>query len=199
MNASVAVAPGPVSVDPVHRSREAFRGCLSALGSPGAVVKIGPVPNPLPGLHVAASALLLSLLDQDTRLWLSPSIAMASTAMSLKIHTGCSLAASPGEADFALVGDVVELPGLDAFGSGVEEYPERNATVVLQVPHLTASGWRLSGPGVGGEARFCVPVLGRNFLQQWERNCSRFPRGVDLFISCGDELCGLPRTTHIEA
>jgi alpha-D-ribose 1-methylphosphonate 5-triphosphate synthase subunit PhnH len=200
----VSVAPG--FADPVFESQATFRGCLAALATPGTLVSLGTGLEALPGVDGAAGALLLSLLDQDTRIWLSPGVADSRIATSLKFHTGCSLAASPGEADFALVADAGELPALDAFSAGSQEYPERSATVVLQVPGILDSGWRhgeggwrLSGPGIRGEVRLSVPALGAEFLRQWERNRASFPRGVDLYLSCGERLCGLPRTTRIDA
>jgi alpha-D-ribose 1-methylphosphonate 5-triphosphate synthase subunit PhnH len=198
MSALDLAAVGPGFADPVLDSQAAFRGCLEALATPGTVVTLGAGLHALPGLDPAAGALLLALLDQDTRLWLSHGAAGARIATSLKFHTGCSLAATPGEADFALVARLDELPPLEAFSAGSQEYPERSATVVLQVPALVDAGWRLSGPGVRGEARLQVPGLQEAFLAQWERNRALFPRGVDLYLSCGERLCGLPRTTRIE-
>jgi len=198
MNAIDLVGVGPGFADSVFESQAAFRGCLDALATPGTVVSLGAGLASLPGLDAASSALLLALLDQDTRLWLSPTAAAGRTAANLKFHTGCSLAASPGEADFALIAGVGELAPLEAFSAGSEEYPERSATLVLQVPAILEGGWRLTGPGIRGEARLSVPALGDAFLPQWERNRARFPRGIDLFLSCGERLCGLPRTTRIE-
>jgi len=198
MSALDLVSIGPGFADAVLESQAAFRGCLTALAAPGTIVGLGAGLEPLPGMNSAASALLLSLLDQDTRLWLSPGVATSRTATSLKFHTGCSLAAIPGEADFALVAGVDELPPLDAFSAGSDEYPERSATIVLEVPDILESGWRLSGPGVRSEAFVSVPALGGGFIQQWEHNRARFPRGVDLYLSCGERLCGLPRTTRIQ-
>lgn len=197
MNGMDLSSIGPGFADPVLDSQAAFRGCLSALATPGAMVALGAGLEAVPGLHPAASALLLALLDQDTRLWLSPGAAASRVAASLKFHTGCSLAAAPREADFALVASPAELPPLDAFSAGSQEYPERSATVVLQVPELTAGGWTLTGPGIRGEAGLGVPALGADFLAQWEHNHARFPRGIDLYLSCGERLCGLPRTTRI--
>jgi alpha-D-ribose 1-methylphosphonate 5-triphosphate synthase subunit PhnH len=198
MRALDLVSVGPGFADPVFESQAAYRCCLSALATPGTVVSLGAGLEAVPGLDAAAGALLLSLLDQDTSIWLSPGVAAPAVATSLKFHTGCSLAASPGEADFALVASADELPPLDAFSAGSQEYPERSATVVLQVPAILDSGWRLSGPGIRGEALLSVPALGDAFLQQWELNRARFPRGVDLYVSSGERLCGLPRTTRIE-
>ncbi len=198
MSAADLVSVGPGFADPVLDSQAAFRGCLAALATPGTVVNIGTGLASLPNLDAAASALLLSLLDQDTRLWLSPGAAAGGAAASLKFHTGCSMAAFPREADFALVAAADELPPLEAFSAGSQEYPERSATIVLQVPAILESGWRLTGPGIRGETRLSVAALGDGFLAQWEANRARFPRGVDLYFSCGERLCGLPRTTRVE-
>jgi alpha-D-ribose 1-methylphosphonate 5-triphosphate synthase subunit PhnH len=206
MNAIDLAGVGAGFADPVLESQAAFRGCLSALATPGTVVSLGTEVESLPELHAAAGALLLALLDQDTRLWISPGFAAGQVATTLKFHTGCSFAASPGEADFALVRAAEQLPPLDAFSAGSVEYPERSATIVLQVPAILNTGWRheevvwrLSGPGIRDEAHLSIPSLGDAFVGQWEQNHARFPRGVDMYFCSGERLCGLPRTTRIDA
>lgn len=189
----------PGFADPVLDSQRVFRECLEALSHPGRLIVSACDLPPMPALDAAAGALLLALLDQDTRLWLSPGLVHGQAAASLRFHTGCTLADSPGDADFALVSGPAELPPLDAFGTGSDEHPERSATIVLQVPALLPAGWRLTGPGIRGEGRMSAPSLGAGFLSQWEHNRSRFPRGVDLFLTSGARLCGLPRTTRLEA
>lgn len=185
--------------DPVFDSQRVFRGGLEVLSRPGRLVEVGAGEEGVPGLHAASGALLLALLDQDTRLWLSPSLANGRAGSSLRFHTGCTLVASPEAADFALVCAPEELPALEAFASGTDEHPERSATLVLQVPALSsADGWRLTGPGIQAQAQVRVEGLGAAFLAQWEANRQRFPRGIDLFLSSGAQLCGLPRTTRIE-
>jgi alpha-D-ribose 1-methylphosphonate 5-triphosphate synthase subunit PhnG len=62
-----------------------------------------------------------------------------------------------------------------------------------------AGSWRLSGPGIRGEARLHAAGLGVDFLAQWRHNAKRFPCGVDVFLASGTRICGLPRTTRIEA
>lgn len=201
MNAVDFSSVGAGFSDPVLDSQAAFRRALEALSHPGRIVTLEDSLDPLPGLAPAASALLLSLLDPDTRLWISDGLASGPVPATLKFHTGCHLAASPAEADFALVAGPAELPSLDRFTAGSDEFPERSATVVLQVPDLQESGadaWRLRGPGIRDHASLAVASLGWAFLQQWSANAAQFPRGVDLFLACGRRLCGLPRTTRIE-
>lgn len=191
------VAPG--FADSTLESQAVFRRGLAALSRPGTLQECGDVPVPPPGVHRAANALLLALLDQDCRLWLSPSLNGA-VAEYLRFHTGCVLVGEPRQADFALAVAPAELPPLGSFEPGSEEYPDRSATLVVQLSALSHAGpWRLSGPGIRGEARLHAAGLGADFLAQWQHNAKRFPRGVDLFLASGTRLCGLPRTTRIEA
>ena len=192
-------AVGAGFADPVFDSQRVFRAGLEALSRPGRLVEMSAGEEGVPGLHAAAGALLLALLDQDTRLWLSSSLASGHAGSSLRFHTGCTLAASPEAADFALVASPRELPALEAFAAGTDEHPERSTTLVLQVPSLgAADGWQLTGPGIQAQAQLRVDGLGAAFLAQWESNRRGFPRGIDLFLTSGERMCGLPRTTRIE-
>lgn len=180
-------------------SQSVFRQGLAALSRPGTVLECGARTQSPAGVQPAAIALMLALLDQDTTLWLSTGFSGA-VAGHLRFHTGCALVGEPRLAGFALVASSAELPALDAFDPGSAEYPDRSTTIVLQVEGLGEQGdWRLSGPGIRGEAMLSVAGLGGGFVTQWRRNHKRFPQGVDVLFACGTKLCGLPRTTRIEA
>lgn len=169
-------------------SQVVFRGALEALSRPGRIVEC----------RRAANALALALLDQDTSLWLSPRAKRE--AATLRFHTGCVVVGDAASADFLLIDDAAELPALDTLACGSDEAPHRSASVILRVASLADdTGWKLSGPGIHGTARLHAGGLGAPFLEQWARNGKRFPRGVDLFLCAGDRLCGLPRTTLLEA
>lgn len=199
---------------PVLASQRVFRDALRALSHPGTVVRLESDAALPEGVHPAAFALALSLLDADTRLWASPGVAGAGN--SLRFHTGCALARSHEEADFALLASPLELPPLASFSQGSDQYPDRSATLILQVASLARAsgadrGWRLSGPGIresggsgesgdsGATVRLCAEGLGEDFLAQWAHNGRAFPRGVDLFLASGSLLAALPRTTRVEA
>lgn len=174
--------------DPAFGSQAAFRAALQALSRPGTVVDC----------ERAAYSLCLALLDQDTRLWLSP--AAQAFGPSLRFHTGCHLAGDAAEADFVFAGKAQELPPLESLAAGSDEAPHRSATVILELEGLAAGGgWKLAGPGISDEARLRVPALGAAFLEEWRASQRRFPRGVDLFLCSGARVCGLPRTTRVEA
>ena len=190
--------------DPSYGSQTVFRSCLEAIARPGTVFEVESQADVPPGVHPAAYALLLVLLDQDSRLWIAPdsedTAHRAAAGVFLRFHTGCRRAESPGLADFALLTAGRGLPPLDAFSTGTEEYPDRSATLVLQADALNdESGWKLTGPGIRGSARLAVAGLGGTFVTQWAENHRMFPRGVDVFVACGRRLVGLPRTTRIEA
>ena len=197
MNPSDLTRIGPGFSSPVGGSQKVFRAALEALSRPGriqSVVADATVPDTL---HAASNALLLALLDQDTRLWLAP--ACAEAGAYLRFHTGCSLESDPGRADFALCG-ARELPALESLAQGSDDYPDRSATLVVQVDSLEERpGWKLAGPGIKGSQKILVAGLDGAFLAQWKRNRAQFPRGVDVFLACADRLAGLPRTTDIEA
>jgi len=186
--------------DAVLDSQAAFRVALSALSKPGRILEVAPCPTAPQGVHPAANALLLALLDQDTRLWLSPSLRNDALAGHFRFHTGCRIAATEDSADFALVACAAELPALDAFCPGDDEHPERSTTLVLQVDVLEpAGGWRLTGPGIKDAVRLAAGLPVAAFAAQWASNHRRFPGGIDMFFACGRSLCGLPRSTRLDA
>jgi len=181
-------------------SQAVFRLALSAMSRPGDIQQLTAGIESPAGLHSASAAVLLALLDQDTRLWLSPAFAGSHVATYLRFHTGCVLVADAAEADFVLVARAGELPALNALSRGSEEYPERSATVVLQVEGLSNSGgWHLSGPGIEGVKLLRIEGLDEGFVAQWREAQAEFPRGVDLFAASASSLAALSRSTRVEA
>jgi len=183
---------------PALASQQVFRAALEALARPGRIARVDALREAPGELEPAACALALALLDQDTTLWLSPALAAGQAGAYLRFHTGCGLADGAAAADFAIV-EAHELPPFDAFAGGSEDYPDRSATVVVQVGELReGEGWTLAGPGIKATTRIRAGGLPADFASRWKANGALFPRGVDVFLACGRELCGLPRTTRIE-
>lgn len=185
---------------PVLLAQKTFRRVLDALARPGRLRHVASDAQPPRELNTAAAAVGLALLDADVRVWCSPGLARGATGPFLRFHTGCHLVDTPAAAHFALIASPGELPPLDSFSLGSDEYPDRSATLVVQVESLVEGrGWSLAGPGVRGARRLEVAGLRADFLAQWSRNHKLFPRGVDLILTCGDLLCGLPRAIRLEA
>ena len=184
-------------------SQHAFRAALQALSHPGRLVDIvHDAEVPRCG-HAASAALLLALLDADCQIWLSPSLRNSEAAAWLRFHTGCKLVQTPSQAQFAWVADTDELPPLQHFAWGSENYPDQSTTCVIDVRALaggddTGTGWLLRGPGIQSQFRLMVDGLPPDFVEQWSDNQATFPRGVDLFLASRQQIVGVPRTTRID-
>ena len=192
--------------DPALCSQSVFRHALDALSLPGRIAVLdasGPLKNMQTprGAHPAAAALLLALLDQDCKLWLSGGFSHSDAAAWLRFHTGCSIVQDPAQADFAWVAQAAELPLLARFSQGSAEYPDLSATFVIQVDSLQAqgSGWTLSGPGIEGSTQLHVGGLSPDFCSQRRAEQAHFPCGLDFLFTHGLSLVGLPRTTQLES
>jgi alpha-D-ribose 1-methylphosphonate 5-triphosphate synthase subunit PhnH len=180
--------------DPVLDAQRCFRAVLEAIARPGRVHRVpGPPESPAP-LRAAAAAVLLTLADADTPVWLDGG---AAAEAWLRFHAGCRIAAAPADAAFLLACGAP--PSLRDLDPGTEEEPHRSATLIIQVTGLReGTGWRLSGPGIEREHRLLVDGLPPGFAAEWRANHGLFPRGVDLLLCAGDRLAALPRTTALE-
>jgi len=191
--------------EPALCSQSVFRHALDALSLPGRV-QVLDTCGALAGMqapqgaHPAAAALLLALLDQDCKLWLSPELAQGDAAAWLRFHTGCLVVEDAAQADFAWIAPASELPALGLFAQGSAEYPDQSATCIVQVEGLawTAQPLTLRGPGIQGSTPLHVDGLAPDFGAQWRLGQTHFPCGVDFFFTHGQAFLGLPRSTLIE-
>lgn len=186
----------PGFADPVHGAQTCFRTLLTALSEPGRVLTLPGVTEPPPGLSPAMAAVALTLMDADTPIWRDGKASGASAW--LRFHCGAPLVEDIARAAFVLCASGHETPALAAMNLGDDDYPDRSATVVIEVAALSeGSGWRLTGPGIETERFLSVEGLPAGFREQWSANGAIFPRGVDVIFTCGDRVAGLPRRTRI--
>lgn len=183
--------------DPVHDAQATFRAVLDAMSHPGRPVEL-PVRVAAPApLGEAATAVVLTLCDAETPLWLDP--ILAASADYLRFHCGMTLS-PPDTADFALIGDAQAMPSLDTFALGSDEYPDRSTTLIVEVERLrTGPGLSLSGPGIVGTALLDAAGLPKQFWAERHLLGELFPRGLDVILTCGSRLAALPRTTRVAA
>jgi len=181
--------------DPVLDAQRCFRAVLEAMSRPGRVLAAGAGLAPPAPLCPAAGAVLLTLADPDTPLWLD---AGAAAEGWVRFHCGAPIVAAPGAAAFALA-CAGAPPPLHALDPGTDEDPHRSATLILQVAALEpGAGWRLAGPGIEREHRLRADGLPGGFATAWRANRARFPRGVDVILCAGGSVAALPRTVSIE-
>jgi len=195
--ASLAAAPSASLsagfADPVADAQRCFRAVLDAMARPGRIHTVRGVAPPAP-LPASAAAVLLTLVDHETPLWLDPDLAAARTWIAF--HCGAPFTADASRACVALTRG---LPDLTRFHPGTHEEPETSATLIVTVAALgTGAAFRLSGPGLRKPEMLRIDGLPADFVQVWRRNHGQFPRGVDLVLCAGDRLAALPRSVAIE-
>jgi alpha-D-ribose 1-methylphosphonate 5-triphosphate synthase subunit PhnH len=189
----------PGLADPTLDSQRIFRGLLEALARPGRIVDVTIAAHAPQPLHPVAGGMCLALLDFDTPLWLDEPGARSDVVEWLKFHCGVPIVSRPEEARFALITDAERMPSLSEFGAGAAEYPEQSATLIVQVQALIGgTGRRLTGPGIAAESRLEVAGVPEAFWAWVRDNHALFPRGVDIFLSAGQVIAALPRTTRVE-
>lgn len=172
-------------------SARAFRAAMNAMARPGRIEAISGAKPPAP-LSVAAGTLLLTLCDPETPVHLAPSVGDQVVRDWLTFHTGAPVV-EPARAMFA-VGAWDELLPLSQYSIGTPEYPDRSATLIVEVAELANSGAVLCGPGIKGQARLNLPAV-----DAFIRNAAQFPLGLDFYFTAEARLAALPRTTRVEA
>jgi alpha-D-ribose 1-methylphosphonate 5-triphosphate synthase subunit PhnH len=174
---------------PIQSSR-AFRAALDAMARPGRIHDIGGATPPAP-LSVAAGTLLLTLADGTTPVHLAGDADCDAVRGWITFHTGAPLVAA--EAAVFAVGRWAALAPLGRFAIGTPEYPDRAATLIIEMPALEADGSVLTGPGIRDHARLTLPDP-----EAFRANNALFPLGIDAFLTCGTRVAGLPRSTRVE-
>ncbi len=185
--------------DPVFESQSVFKAIMDGMARPGTIQTIGPEIAPPTPLGIAAGAIALTLCDHETPVWLSASLARSALPAWLAFNTGASLGEKL-EARFVFVEDGTMLSSLSQFASGTQEYPDRSATIVLEVKALEdGRPLALSGPGIKDITAIAPIGLPESFLRLWNDNRAIFPRGADIILTAAEHFICLPRTTKITA
>jgi alpha-D-ribose 1-methylphosphonate 5-triphosphate synthase subunit PhnH len=189
----------PAFAEPVRESQMVFRAVMDAVARPGTRAQFAPLVEPPAGLGLAAAAVILTLLDFETAVWLDPSLRGAEAEAWIRFHCGCPLTGDPAAAAFAVVTDALAAPRLDAFNQGDARYPDRSTTVILQVESLDGGPpATLTGPGIEDRAVVAPNGLPEGFWPQMRDNNAKFQFGVDVLIVAGGGLIAAPRSSIVE-
>ena len=187
--------------DKVLSAQSTFRSVMDALARPGSVQLITAKVGTPAGMMRGAAAIALTLFDHDTPIWLDGAMSVTSdVAKWLKFHTSAPVVTDSSIAHFALIGDPQNLPALDRFAFGSNEYPDRSTTLILQVDSLTQGpAFELKGPGIDGTALLQAMIRPGDLFQRLAINEALFPRGIDVVLVHGDQIVAIPRTTRLTA
>jgi alpha-D-ribose 1-methylphosphonate 5-triphosphate synthase subunit PhnH len=182
-----------VAVDSAH----AFRAIMQAMARPGRVMELGAglsVPEPMLASTVAVA---LTLCDFQTPVWLAPSFGTDKVTHYLRFHAGAPVTDDPAKAQFLFAPAEETPPAVALLLQGTHEYPDRSATLVIQVPGFAPGAVALSGPGIRGSESFGVTGLGPAFWAAMADNHARFPVGLDVIFTAPGLVAALPRSTEI--
>ncbi|MCD9149137.1 phosphonate C-P lyase system protein PhnH [Pseudophaeobacter flagellatus] len=174
---------------PAQQAAQAFRAAMTALARPGTLQDIAG-GSPPAGISPAAGGLLLTLCDPETGVYLAPDVDSPELRAWLAFHTGAPIVAAD-QADFAL-GSWAALMPVGQYRVGTSEYPDRSATLIVEMAQLIPATATLTGPGIKERAELRLPDVAA-----CQANAKQFPLGVDFFFTCGGQLTALPRSTTI--
>lgn len=174
---------------PPQDAARAFRAALEAMARPGTRHQITGAAPPN-GLSLAAGTLLLTLADTETPVHLAGAADTPFVRDWLTFHTGAPFV-PPKDAMFA-VGSWEALLPLDQYPIGEQDYPDRSATLIVEMEALTGQGVTLSGPGIKDTASLSLPDA-----KAMAANAALYPLGLDFYLCAGDQIAGLPRSTRI--
>ena len=176
--------------DPSRDAARCFRQVLDAMAHPGRIVPIPPLQAPAP-CSPAAAAVLMTLVDSTTLLHLAGAHDCAALRDWVHFHLGAKLVGR-SDAAFAL-GTWDALGPLCTYRQGSAEYPDRSATLIVEVANLYNAGAKLTGPGIEAEASLSLPDL-----PALAANAARFPLGLDFLFTSDAQVAALPRSTRLE-
>jgi alpha-D-ribose 1-methylphosphonate 5-triphosphate synthase subunit PhnH len=185
--------------DKVLSAQSTFRAVMDAMARPGSIRRIAAVSGAPKGIMPGTAAIALTLFDHDTPVWLDARMSATPDAAGwLKFHTSAPVIADSSVCSFALIGDPRDLPPLDCFAFGSNEYPDRSATFILQVESFgRGAAVELRGPGIDGTAMLQASGLPRDLFERLAVNATLFPRGVDVILVRDEEIVAIPRSTRL--
>lgn len=192
---SAAIAPG--FQQPALQSQQVFRAAMEAMARPGRLQTLTEDLPEVAGLNRATTALLLTLADFDTPVWLDE--ASAAAADFLRFHCGCPIVEDSQKASFAVFSGWPGADSWERFALGSDAYPDQSATLMIQLDTIAANGLvSMTGPGIEHVHRVSLAGITADWAAHWNAQSALFPRGLDAYLTSQSTICGLPRTSHLE-
>ncbi|MFG1222824.1 phosphonate C-P lyase system protein PhnH [Xanthobacter wiegelii] len=181
--------------DPVHDAQRSFAAVMRAMAEPGQPVPLASDLDPPAPLSREAAACALALLDYETPVFLDAALsAEPAVAAFLRFHTGAPVVDDPAAARFALIADGAALADFGLFAQGEPDYPDRSATLIVQVESFGAGAIAIEGPGIRGRRSFAAAPLPADLPARLTANRALYPLGIDLILTGPGTVMGLPRS-----
>lgn len=183
--------------DPIMDAQAVFRKVLESISYPGRIIQLkADIEYPEP-LNMSSAAVFLALADFSTPVW-TDSFGSSETSSWLKFHCCADIVSNPHESLFSVITDIESMPDLSSFNYGTDQKPELSTTLIIQVSGLGwKNGRKITGPGIQRPLSLNIDGLPEKFWVQRKLMENVFPKGLDIFFTCGDSLVALPRTTSV--
>lgn len=184
--------------NPVADAQRVFAAVMRALSRPGRIVELDARLSPPAPLSPEIAAILLALADHETAVWLDATLRAAPAVQDfLTFHTGLRLVPQFAAADYVVASAPALMPPLAELAQGTPEYPDRSATVLLQVAAFRAQGLRIEGPGIADYSIIGFEGMPGAFADELAANRASYPCGVDLLLAAPDTVVGIPRSMRL--
>ena len=167
----------------------AFRSLVNATSYPGRTFQINKLNKPSV-LSNAAATILITLCDNESNVYLSKDYSTDEVKDWLIFNTG-AIVSDKQSADFA-VGDWESLLPLDEFKTGVPEYPERSATLIIEESNYNKIQCNINGPGIKDKLQIDLPNP-----ELFIKNSHLYPLGLDFYFTNDLKILSIPRSTKI--
>lgn len=178
--ATLAAVPVPDAFE--TRTNATFESLMWALARPGTVQNL-----PAPGMAGIAEA----LIDRECRVYCDD------PALAQHVASLGAARVQPPLADHCFLALDKGLDRLARVAVGSALYPDAGATVVAGARFGRGQRLRLTGPGIETWADIALHGIAPGFWALRATLC-RYPAGFDLFLICGAQVIGLPRSTAVE-
>lgn len=172
------------------QSAQCFRKIMNVIAKPGSIEQVSAATPPAP-LSIAAGSLLLTMCDAQTPIYLAGKYDNPEVKEWITFH--CNSPFSKADNCMFALADWDSLQPIQNYPIGTPEYPDRSATLIVELDELTSSGCELSGPGIKQTSQLSLPET-----KAFQKNAMLFPLGLDFYFTCGDKIAALPRTSKVK-
>lgn len=190
-----------ISYNDVFDAQTHFRIILDSMARPGKVNNIGEIKIQSPEKLNTTSALVgFALLNSDVTFYTNNNSSEISEYFIVNTN---SKFATIEHADFVFINGTDDGQILLETNAGVLEYPEKSATVIIDVDNIydvpkdQTHEIILQGPGVDGEKRVYVRNISASILESMKEQNSEYPLGIDVILTDreGNIMC-IPRSNN---
>ncbi len=184
--------------DPIIEAQAAFRAVMQAMSRPGQIVPFPAAVKAPPPLSPEMATILLALADYETPVWLDARLSAETHVKAfLAFHTGAPGAPAISRAAFVAVSGADAIPRLSDMAQGSPEYPDRSATLLVQIGGFASRGIVLEGPGIEHEISFGFAGMPAGFADALRQNRANYPQGVDIIFTAPGAISALPRSIRV--